>query len=364
MQTKTEDHGSPSAFLGNRGGPFELGGDPLSWLALVESPDQVCVRYRISPFSEAFRNKVGSLEIRQIPTGIINRMRLSSSLWGTNLLLQRKLLPGWQTRMLKSRVSNLVFDFDDAVFLRDSYHPKGFYDRKRLARFQAMMEAADVVVAGNHYLAGRAREFRSHSQTYIVPTCINPSLYPANNYQREKSSPLYLVWIGSSSTLQGMENQTPLWNTIGQGVDEAIFRVICDRFPKWDSLKFEEKLWAKTTEAQDLASSHVGLSWIPDDPWSRGKCGLKVLQYMASGLPVVANPVGIHLEMITQGVNGFLCKSPEEWVDAIRWLRDNPEKARNMGQAGRAVVEERYSIRAGFQAWAKILKDLGQKKTI
>ncbi len=350
--------------LENWGISIEVGGNPLSWLALVESPDQVCVRYRICPFSEAFRNKIGALEIRQIPTGILNRMRLGSSLWGTNLLLQRKLLPGWQTRWLRSRVSKLIFDFDDAVFLRDSYHPKGFYDRKRLARFQAMMEAADVVVAGNHYLAGRAREFRSHSQTYIVPTCINPSLYPANHYQREKGTPFYLVWIGSSSTLQGMESQAPLWNSIGKGVEEAILRVICDRFPKWDAIKVEGRPWAKTTEAQDLASAHVGLSWIPDDPWSRGKCGLKVLQYMASGLPVVANPIGVHLEMITQGVNGFLCKSPEEWVDAIRWLRDNPEKAKTMGHAGRAIVEERYSIRAGFDSWAKILNELGQKQPI
>ncbi len=335
----------------------------MSWLALVESPDQVCVRYRICPFSEAFRFNVDPLEIRQIPTGIMNRIRLGSALKGTNLLLQRKLLPSWQTKWLRARVSKLIFDFDDAVFLRDSYHPKGFYDRKRMARFQAMMEAADVVVAGNQYLAGRAREFRSHSQTYIVPTCINPSLYPANNNQREKGNNLYLVWIGSSSTLQGMESQTPLWNSIGRGVDEAIFRVICDRFPNWNSLRFEGRLWSKSTENKDLASAHVGLSWIPDDPWSRGKCGLKVLQYMASGLPVVANPIGVHLEMITQGVNGFLCNTPDEWVDAIRWLRDNPEKAKMMGHTGRKVVEEKYSIRAGFEAWTKILSEVGQKNT-
>jgi glycosyltransferase involved in cell wall biosynthesis len=137
--------------------------------------------------------------------------------------------------------------------------------------------------------------------------------------------------------------------------------VICDRFPKFDFIQVDEKPWSKATEAYDLSSSDVGISWIPDDPWSKGKCGLKVLQYMAAGLPVIANPVGVHLEMITPGVHGFLCTKPQEWVDSIRWLRDHPKKSWEMGQAGRALIEEKYSITAGFQTWSKVISDIEKK---
>ena len=322
------------------------------------------MRYRITPFSEAFHNQNGPLGVREIPKGIIGRIRVAAGLKGSNLILQRKLLPVWQTRWLRKQVKHLLFDFDDAVFLRDSYHPKGFYDRKRLSRFQAVMESADAVIAGNHYLADRATEFRGTNRTYIIPTCINPSLYPANTRNRQPGSPFYLAWIGSSSTLQGVESQSETWNLVGREIKEAVLRVICDRFPTFSSIQVDQKTWSKTTEAFDLSSSDVGVSWIPDDPWSRGKCGLKVLQYMAAGLPVIANPVGVHLEMITPGVNGFLCAKPEEWLESIRWLCDNPEESRKMGLAGRALVEEKYSITAGFQTWSKVLSDIESKSAI
>lgn len=322
------------------------------------------MRYRITPFSEAFHNQNGPLGVREIPKGILGRIRLAAGLKGANLILQRKLLPVWQTRWLRKQVKHLLFDFDDAVFLRDSYHPKGFYDRKRLSRFQAVMESADAVIAGNHYLADRATEFRGTNVTYIIPTCINPSLYPANTRNRQPGSPFYLAWIGSSSTLQGVESQSETWNLVGREIKESVLRVVCDRFPTFSSIQVDQKTWSKTTEAFDLSSSDVGVSWIPDDPWSRGKCGLKVLQYMAAGLPVIANPVGVHMEMITSGVNGFLCAKPEEWLESIRWLCDNPEESRKMGLAGRALVEEKYSITAGFQTWSKVLSDIESKSAI
>jgi glycosyltransferase involved in cell wall biosynthesis len=188
------------------------------------------VRYRITPFAEAFHNQNGPLGIKEIPKGILGRIRLANGLKGSQLILQRKLLPVWQTQWLRKRVKNLVFDFDDAVILRDSYHPKGFYDRKRLSRFQAVMEAADAVVAGNQYLAERASEFRKNTRTYIIPTCINPSLYPPNTRTRGPGDPFYLAWIGSSSTLQGVEAQANTWNLVGREVGDSILRVICDRF--------------------------------------------------------------------------------------------------------------------------------------
>ncbi len=122
--------------------------------------------------------------------------------------------------------------------------------------------------------------------------------------------------------------------------------MICDRFPRDFPIPVVPVAWAEAQEAQQLAAGQIGISWLPDDLWSRGKCGLKVLQYQAAGLPVVANPVGSHIEMIRPGVSGFLATEPAEWVDAVRRLAADPALRRRMGMAARRGVEADYSVAA------------------
>jgi hypothetical protein len=125
-------------------------------------------------------------------------------------------------------------------------------------------------------------------------------------------------------------------------------RVICDRFPNFHALRVIPVTWRQESEAVDLAAGHIGVSWLPDDEWSRGKCGLKVLQYQAAGLPVVANPVGMNTELIEPGMTGLLPTSVPEWVEAVQALAGDPPRRREMGQLARNRVEQGYSI----EAWA------------
>ena len=126
-------------------------------------------------------------------------------------------------------------------------------------------------------------------------------------------------------------------------------RVICDRFPERFPLPIVPVAWDEQTEARQLAAGQIGVSWLPDDLWSRGKCGLKVLQYQAAGLPVVANPVGCQCEMIRTGETGILATTPAEWVDAVTRLAGDPELRRRMGPPARHRVEADYSV----SAWAE-----------
>jgi glycosyltransferase involved in cell wall biosynthesis len=128
-------------------------------------------------------------------------------------------------------------------------------------------------------------------------------------------------------------------------------RVICDRFPDLGSLPVVPVPWSEATEAADLAACDVGVSWVPDDVWSRGKCGLKVLQYQAAGLPAVANPVGVHSDMIRPGVSGWLPVDDPEWVEALRCLAADPERRRQMGRGARDSVEADYSVAAWESAF-------------
>src|SRR5205823_8780079 len=128
-------------------------------------------------------------------------------------------------------------------------------------------------------------------------------------------------------------------------------KVICDRSLKFAHLPTRFCPWSEATEARELAAADIGISWLPPDAWSQGKCGLKLLQYMAAGLPVVANPVGVQANMIEHGETGYLAESPAEWQEAIGRLMHDPELRRRFGQAGRRRVEERYSVAVGAQQW-------------
>jgi glycosyltransferase involved in cell wall biosynthesis len=329
---------------------------------LVESPDHVCCRYRFAAFRRPLEAAGHRLEFVTFPTSLWGRLRLAASLAHFDaVVVQRRLLPGWQLALLRRGARRLLFDLDDAVYLRDSYHPRGLHDPRRLRRFAAVARCADAVVAGNNFLADAAR-VRGAASVHVVPTCVEPSQYPLADHRRGDG--VSLVWIGSASTLQGLRQIAPLLEEVGRKCAGVRLKMVCDAFLTLRHLPVEAVRWTEAGEAKELADAEVGIAWVPDDDWSRGKCGLKVLQYMAAGLPVIANPVGVHVEMVRHGENGFLASTPEEWVEAMLRLAADPELRRRMGAAGRRRVEADYSVSAGAKAWLCILDNLTSRGLI
>lgn len=322
--------------------------------ALTNSPAHVCARYRLRAFQPALAAAGHRLDIHGIPDGWWGHKTAGAGLRGADaLILQRRLFSPFEVSLLRRRARRLWFEIDDAVWRRDSYTAKGLESRKLQTRFRAVVQAADLVIAGNRFLAANAIASGAR-RTVVIPTCVDVHRYPSAAHDRPGAD---LVWVGSSSTLRGLEAVTDLLEEIGTHVPGARLKLICDRFLKLARLPVVETPWAEATEGADIAAGDVGLSWIPDDTWSRGKCGLKVLQYMAAGLPVVANPVGVHPEMIRHGVTGFLATTPAEWVAAVRTLAADPDLRRRMGAAGRRVVEERYSVEVGAAHWRKLCEE-------
>jgi glycosyltransferase involved in cell wall biosynthesis len=271
----------------------------MKLLALVESPDHVCCRYRIRPFASFLNDAGWSLSYERFDRGSLLRpFQLRSAKQFDAVILQRKLLPAWQLRALRHYSRYLVYDFDDAVKFRDSYDRRGPRSHWRSRRFAQIVRAADTVVAGNDFLADCAlRDGADVERVHVIPTCVEPRNYPIARHE-PGGDHLDLVWIGSASTLQGLEQSRPIWERLAKALPQLRLRVICDRFPDSFPIPVIPIAWNEQTEAREIAAGHVGVSWIPDDLWSRGKCGLKVLQYQAAGLPVIANPVGSHCEMI------------------------------------------------------------------
>jgi glycosyltransferase involved in cell wall biosynthesis len=155
-----------------------------------------------------------------------------------------------------------------------------------------------------------------------------------------------------------LEQVADLLDTIGREFPGSTLVLICDRPLQLSSLQIEFHSWNPVDEATWLASADIGISWLPDDDWSRGKCGLKLLQYMAAGLPVLANPVGVQREMVLHGQNGYLVESPDDWLQAIACLGNSASLRQRMGQAAREWVEARYSFQTMRGAWRRLLNRL------
>jgi glycosyltransferase involved in cell wall biosynthesis len=327
--------------------------DGMRLLALVDAPDHVCCRYRIRAFEPALARAGWSLTCQALRRGMFSRPgQLAQAEQFDTVILQRKLLPRWQLDLLRRHARQLLFDFDDAVLFRDSYHRLGPYSARREARFAATVQLADAVIAGNDFLADCAlRAGAPAERVRMIPTCIDPGLYPAQAppYRPADAPHTDLIWIGSGSTLRGLQQQQPLWDRLGGEIPGLRLRIVCDQFPSLKRLPVVPIPWAQEWEARDLAAGQIGVSWLPDDPWSRGKCGLKVLQYQAARLPVIANPVGMQAELIEDGVTGFLPATPEQWVSAVQTLAADAELRRRMGLLGRQRLESDYSL----DAWSE-----------
>lgn len=309
-------------------------------VALVPGRDHASTRYRIAQYQTHLACVGLPLRLETLasdPRGRYEQMNRRRP--DQVVFIQRKLLPIWQLLLLRRQARTLVYDFDDAVYLRDSFHPRGPYSITRAVRFHASVALADCVLAGNTYLASAAARCANAEKIHVVPTCVDPGRYQTATHDDHR--PTRLVWIGSSSTLRALEEARPLLEAIGRAVPNTMLRVICDQFPRFEHLKVESAPWSSATETVDLGSADIGISWVPDDQWSRGKCGLKVLQYMAASLPVVASPVGVHEEMVQQGP-GFLPACTDDWVSSIRELAANHRLRQQMGREGRDRLERNF----------------------
>ena len=327
----------------------------MKLLALIEQPEHVCYRYRIAALFPYLRSRGWSLEVVPLAAGVAARTRqLFRAERADVVVLQRKLLPFWQLSLLRRCARVLVYDFDDALFHRDSYSRRSPRSWNRLAHFWATVYAADRVLAGNPYLARRAAELTDPQRVFLMPTCLEPGCYPVSTHLRVADQ-VKLVWIGQQSTLTCLHYLEGAFALCRRRLPGLELEVICDRFPELQEIRVVPRRWSQAHETRLLAQADIGISWLPDDPWSLGKCGLKVLQYMAAGLPVVANPVGMNRQMVLHGRTGFLAATPEQWAEAIVRLACDPALRRRMGAQARLFVERHWSTQRWGPVWAELI---------
>ncbi len=266
------------------------------------------------------------------------------------VILLRKLLDPSDARLLRRHAQRLIYALDDAVM----YHanPVGRFAQWRTTRrFEATARVVDHVVAGNEYLAAMFRE-RGRPVT-VLPTCLDPNHYRVK--QHVETNPINLVWIGSKSTLPYVEQHVEALRLAATRVPLKLI-TIADRTLSDPGFAVEHIPWAQQTEADALVRGDIGIAPTPCDRWTLGKCGFKIIQYMAAGLPVIASPVGANAEIVT-AETGLLADTCEQWTDAIVKLAGDVELRRAMGAAGRRRVAQNYTLERAANTWAQLLSE-------
>lgn len=246
----------------------------------------------------------------------------------------KKILNPIDAHYLKKYAKNIIYDFDDAV-LFDNKHPEKPH-HKRQTSFKRTVALAGLVIAGNSFLAAQARKFNSNVE--ILPTGLDTAAYHIS--KPPEDGIVRLVWIGSRPTLPHLKAISPALEIIGVRFNNVVLKIISDVFFNLKKIKVEKRKWSLETEAVELAGSDIGLAPLIDNNFTRGKCGFKILQYAAAGLPAIASPVGVNSEIITHGSNGYLAATDNDWIDCISSLIQNSALRRQMGDKARQSVQK------------------------
>ncbi len=238
----------------------------------------------------------------------------------------------------------IIYDFDDAIWLTDNTSESRFEKFLRWRRKVASVcRWSYRVSCGNGYLAEYARQF--NTQVVVNPTTIDTDATPIRSTPSHESK-VTIGWTGSYSTLKYFRQLVPTLQALHRQYPAVDFIVIADQDPVPALSNYHFIRWAADTEKADLLRFDIGIMPLPDDPWTKGKCGFKALQYMAIGIPAVVSPVGANCEIVRHDVEGYWSTTPDEWFSHLEALILDPDKRLAMGKRGRERVERYYSLSA------------------
>lgn len=263
--------------------------------------------------------------------------------------------PAIYERLLARQRLPIIVDFDDAIWMQGHGSVNGVFARLKFpGKTAAICRRSTVVTVGNQYLADWARS-RS-PQVFVVPTTIELARYPLQP-ELPSDQPFVIGWTGSHSTLIHLEGARRAIERLATR-HRVVLRVICSRPPAEPFRGVETQFvpWRDSGEAEEVGRCHVGIMPLPDDEFTRGKCGLKALQFMATGRPVIVSPVGVNRDIVQPDENGLIARTDDDWVSGFEALLSDPERRRRLGTAARRTVEVRYAAPVAAERFAEAVR--------
>lgn len=287
-------------------------------------------------------------KVKGILKGFLSRFLLLFTLPGYDFVFIHReaspIGPPWfEWAAAKIFRKKIIYDFDDAIWLANtSENNKVVAGIKWHQKVNAICKWAYKVSCGNAYLQQYAAQF--NRRAIINPTTID-TLNLHNQVKDQNTEQVVIGWTGTHSTIKYIAPLVPVIKRLEAHYD-FIFCVISNKAPDFNLSSLVFKPWQKESEIADLLSFNIGVMPLEDDPWAKGKCAFKALQYMSLGIPAVVSPVGMNVEVVDSNVNGYVCRTEDEWYSSLERLITDPETRKKMGEAARGKIIKNYSVTA------------------
>ncbi|HSU27282.1 MAG TPA: glycosyltransferase [Chitinophagaceae bacterium] len=316
--------------------------------------EEMNIRYRISPFysSRSWKSlyKHGNhfKKAFAVLAGFAKRwIRLFSIFRYNYIYIYREAAPlgppffeWFIARVMKKRI---IYDFDDSIWVPvTSEYNRAILKFKFTGKVKKICHWAYKVSVGNRFLENFARQY--NTQVFLIPTVVNTENIKTKKQDHFSPHPA-IGWTGTFSTLKYIDLVLPVLQEL-QLKYPFTFVVIAEKDPRLPLTHYRYIPWNRETEAEDLLNFHIGLMPLTNDEISKGKCGFKAIQYMSLGIPAVVSPVGVNAEIVEDGVNGFLCESPQDWKKRLEELLNDPAMRTSMGEKAKAKITGIYSVAA------------------
>lgn len=310
-------------------------------LILIQGKEVAASRYRILQYIPYLEEHCIVCTVREFPDSLKDYLFLISDLHRYDcVFIQRKRFHYPFLPIFRLKANKIIYDLDDAVMYKNTL-AKSPYSRTREKRFKNMVQNSDVVIAGNSFLKDKSSQY--NTRVITIPTSIPAAKYCLKDYSIKKDL-VTIGWIGDHGSIHYLERMKGVWNEIGKRFPGKVeLKIICDVFFDCESIPVRKVTWSSSTEVTELMDMDIGVMPLIDDPWSWGKCGLKILQYFGVGVPAVCTPVGVNRDVVEHGHSGYWAKTEEEWVNALSMLITNEENRVTMGLHGRTILERMYT---------------------
>lgn len=323
--------------------------------------------FTVSPlFDESYLDSLYSGHGRSrlgLIVAYLRRVLVLLSFWRYQLIWVEKELfpymPAWVEVVLSRVGLRYVVDYDDAIFHNYDLARNKWVRRLLGRKIDAVMRHAACVIAGNEYLADRARAAGA-KRVVVIPTVVDHCRYDA---RQTTGQPFTIGWIGSPTTQRYVENLLPAFQVLAQqqGFCLLLVGATADIAARLPGIDLDVQPWSEDTEAALIQEMDIGIMPLEDGPWEKGKCGYKLIQYMASGVPVVASPVGVNPSIVDGAGCGMLAGEIEDWTATFKRLIESERLREHLGTSGRSAVKDRFSIDSQIATLESCLAPLGSE---
>ncbi len=247
----------------------------------------------------------------------------------------------------------IIFDFDDAIWeVNSAGGNKALSFLKNPDKTSRILSLSSVVIAGNEYLAEYALQFNSN--VTVIPTTIDTSYH----FPKVINPKVVIGWTGTFSTFPYLEALIPLLSRIKNKYTDVEFKIIVDFDLEIPELGTRTTIWNKFQEIDQLREISIGIMPLPDNIWTRGKCGFKGLQYMSLSIPTLMSPVGVNTEIIKDSENGFLPESDDQWFNRLSELIESSAMRTKIGKKGYESLVKHYSVQVNKKHYLKLFEEV------